>query len=86
MQFLGLVGARNQEARYFGFDKILSAMKGSSIGPMEKLKNVVDQSNYSDSKSEISVSESVATNRNNETILGDKIKKPFIDFLGVGYT
>ncbi|XP_058727366.1 transcription factor MYB54-like [Vicia villosa] len=82
---MGLFGARNQEARDFGFDKIFSAMKGSSIGHMEKLKSV-DQSNYSDSKSEVSVSESVATNRKNEAFLGDKIKKPFIDFLGVGYT
>ncbi|XP_004493239.1 transcription factor MYB56 isoform X3 [Cicer arietinum] len=54
----------------------------------------VDQSNFSDSNSEVSVSESVATNRSNLSISGEsenvgaavKINNmlPFIDFLGVG--
>jgi len=58
---------------------------------MEKLK-VADQSNHSYSNSEGSTSESVATNRNIGSILGDdenvgdKIKMPFFDFLGVGDT
>lgn len=51
----------------------------------------VDQSNVSDSKSEVSVSESVGTNGSNHLSnsgqsenVGDKIDMPFIDFLGVG--
>lgn len=78
-----------------GFDKFFSAKywKGScEDGHMGKLMSV-DQPNYSDSNSEVSESESVATNRTstNLSILGgseenvrDKIDMPFFDFLGVG--
>lgn len=58
---------------------------------MGKLK-IMDKSNYSDSISEVSISQSVATNKTNVSILGesenvkDKIKRSFIDFLGVGET
>lgn len=68
-----------------GFDKLC----GSWSGGTEKGKGV-DQSNNSDSKSEVSVSESVGTNRSNlsnsgeSENVGDKIDMPFIDFLGVG--
>ncbi|KAJ7976457.1 MYB transcription factor [Quillaja saponaria] len=59
-------------------------------GSMGKLMRGVDQSGYSDSNSELSVSESVGTNRNNlsmfvESVSGnDKVNMQFIDFLGVG--
>lgn len=70
-----------------GFDKFFGAWKGSCEGGS---MGVVDQSNYSDSNSEISVSESVGTNRSNLSIsgesgkVGENINMPFIDFLGVG--
>lgn len=53
------------------------------------MMGVVEQSN-SDSNSDISVSESVATNRRKLLIcgesekVGDNMSMPFIDFLGVG--
>ncbi|KAF7819230.1 transcription factor CSA-like [Senna tora] len=59
---------------------------GLSDGGMVEGKGA-DQSNNSDSKSEVSVSESVGTNRWNygESVnVGEKIDMPFIDFLGVG--
>jgi len=89
--FLGLLRERKAEAGDYGFAKICSTMRGCSQGHMGKLKSV-DQSNHSYSNSEVSVSESVATNVNNESILGesenvrDNIKVSFIDFLGVGDT
>ncbi|KAJ7971973.1 MYB transcription factor [Quillaja saponaria] len=58
-------------------------------GAMRKLMGV-DQSGYSDSISEVSVSESVGNYRANLSISGKsetgnvKINMPFIDFLGVG--
>ncbi|RDX88912.1 Transcription factor CSA, partial [Mucuna pruriens] len=71
------------------FKKYFGGWKAEYVG---KLKGVVDQSNFSDANSEVSVSESVATtNRSNLSIseesetVGDKINNmPFIDFLGVG--
>ena len=74
------------------FAKACSAMKElDNVYQMEKLK-ITDQSNNSDSNSESSASELPATNMNNGSILGDsenvgdKIKMPFFDFLGVGDT
>lgn len=88
----GLTGENKVPTGDVGFDKFFSAWKGScEDGHMGKLMTV-DQSNYSDSNSEVSVSESVATNSANASILGesenlsDKIKVSFIDFLGVGAT
>ncbi|KAL9331303.1 hypothetical protein ACSQ67_000913 [Phaseolus vulgaris] len=54
----------------------------------------VDQASFSDTNSEVSVSESVITNRSNLSIseekegetMGDKINMSFIDFIGVGTT
>lgn len=54
----------------------------------------VDQSSFSDANSDVSVSESVVTNRSNFSIseekeseaMDDKINMSFIDFLGVGAT
>lgn len=79
--------------RDVNFDKYFGACKKNE--QVEKLKLidvVVDQSNFSDSNSEVSVSESVTTNRSNISISGEsenvgvKINMllPFIDFLGVG--
>nr|QSD99634.1 MYB family transcription factor [Melilotus albus] len=88
---LGLLGEGKVEARDFDVAKICIAMKGSCVGQMGNYKSV-DQSNLSDLNSEVSASESVATNKNNESILEeseivrDKIKVSFIDFLGVGDT
>ncbi|GLT53677.1 hypothetical protein SLA2020_269340 [Shorea laevis] len=51
-----------------------------------------DQSGHSDSNSEVSAAESVATNKTDISVSGEnenineKIKMPFIDFLGVGAT
>ncbi|GAU31748.1 hypothetical protein TSUD_146350 [Trifolium subterraneum] len=87
-QYQGLLGERKVEAVDFGYDNIFSAMKGSYVRHMGKLKSQ-DQFNYSDSNSKASVSELVATIRHNVSILGenenvrDTIKVPFIDFLGV---
>lgn len=78
-----------------GFEnKFSGAWKGGTCeaGPVGKLMSV-DQSNFSDSNSEVTVSESVATNRSNLAVSGEsenvgdnKINMPFIDFLGVGAT
>nr|QSD99638.1 MYB family transcription factor [Melilotus albus] len=79
---MGLLGERKVEARD-DFAKSCHAMRSYSEGHIGKLKSV-DQSNQS--------SESVATNMNNGSNLGenqnvrDKIKRSFIDFLGVGDT
>ncbi|TKY62834.1 Transcription factor MYB44 [Spatholobus suberectus] len=74
------------------FNKFLGAWNGAcKAEPVGKLMGV-DQSNFSDANSEVSVSESVATNRSNLSIseesetVGYKISMPFIDFLGVGAT
>ncbi|XP_045795304.1 transcription factor MYB54-like [Trifolium pratense] len=73
------------------FDKYFGASKKQE--QVEKLKVIdVVQSNFSDSNSEVSASESVTTNRSNISISGESenigVKNfnmlPFIDFLGVG--
>ncbi|XP_061372538.1 transcription factor CSA-like [Gastrolobium bilobum] len=74
------------------FDKLFGAWNGTYKLESMGMLIGVDQSNFSDSNSEVSVSESVATNRSNLSIfgesenVGDKINMPFIDFLGVGAT
>lgn len=83
------IGVANATTGDVSFDKL--------FGPVGKLREVVvDQSNFSDSNSEVSVSESVATNRPNLSISGESdqnvghnkmnMPPPFIDFLGVGAT
>lgn len=75
-----------------GFDKFYCTGNGfHQPGPIETVM-VVDQSGHSDSNSEVSAVESVATNKinisvsgNNESMNG-KINTRFIDFLGVGTT
>lgn len=78
--------------RDVSIDKYFGASKKQE--QVEKLKVIdVVQSNFSDSNSEVSASESVTTNRSNISISGEsenvgiKINMlPFIDFLGVGAT
>ncbi|XP_061361022.1 transcription factor MYB52-like [Gastrolobium bilobum] len=89
---MSLYGESRVPTKDVGFDNIFSAWNGSHVrGSMVKLMGV-DQSNYSDSNSEVSVSESVANKKINLSISGesanggDKINMPFIDFLGVGAT
>lgn len=89
---MGMSGGSRAPTGDVGFDKFFSTWKGSyEHGHMGKLMGV-DQSNYSDSNSEVSVSESVTTNRTNlsnfgeSENVGDKINMSFIDFLGVGAT
>lgn len=91
---MGLYGERRVFTGDVGFDKFFCAWNGScETGLNGKLKGVVDQSNYSDSNSEVSIAESVATNRSTNISIsgesenkGDNINMPFIDFLGVGAT
>ncbi|TKY46345.1 Transcription factor MYB44 [Spatholobus suberectus] len=91
---MGLSGESRTPARDVGLDKFFSAWKGSCEAVHMGRLMGVDQSHYSDSNSsEVSVSESVATNRTNLSISGetenvgdDKANMPFIDFLGVGAT
>ncbi|XP_020206745.1 transcription factor MYB54 [Cajanus cajan] len=95
-ELMGVSGESMTPTRDVGFGKFFSAWKGScNAGHMGKLKGVVDQSHYSDSNSsEVSVSESVATNRatnlsisgESENVGDNKANMPFIDFLGVGAT
>lgn len=81
------------ESGMVNFDKFFGANSNNlKHGPVGKLMDV-DHSNFSDSNSEVSVSESVATNRakitisgENENVGGVKINMSFIDFLGVGAT
>ncbi|CAL0321623.1 unnamed protein product [Lupinus luteus] len=88
---LGLNGERVVQNEQVDFGNIFGAWNGSSF-QMGNVNGVVDQPNYSDSNSEVSVSESVSTKRTtnfsnsgeSENILYDNIQKPFIDFLGVG--
>ncbi|KAI4348511.1 hypothetical protein L6164_009226 [Bauhinia variegata] len=81
---IGSCGERVVTVGDMGFDKLFD-------GPMWKAVGF-DQSGYSDSNSEVSVSESVATNRTNLSIsgesenVGNKVSLAFIDFLGVGAT
>ncbi|XP_022742969.1 transcription factor CSA-like [Durio zibethinus] len=59
-------------------------------GPMGVVTGVDESAQSSDSNSEVSATESVATNRTNHSMSGEsangnqKINMPFIDFLGVG--
>ena len=78
-----------------GFDKYSMGWNGSSeSGHVGKhMMMNVDQSGYSDSNSEVSVSESVVATTNNHNMgefenVGDDgiMNKGFIDFLGVGAT
>ncbi|KAK7336322.1 hypothetical protein VNO77_16859 [Canavalia gladiata] len=84
---LGESRESGMETEGVNYEKLYGAWNGEG---MRKLMGVVDQSNFSDSNSEVSVSESVATNRSNLSIsveyenVGDRIKMAFIDFLGVG--
>ncbi|KAL2335136.1 hypothetical protein Fmac_016349 [Flemingia macrophylla] len=92
---MGISGESRTPARDVGFGKFFSARRGScNGGHMGRLKGA-DQSHYSDSNSsEVSVSESVATNRTtnlsisgeSENVGDNKASMPFIDFLGVGAT
>ncbi|RDY11619.1 Transcription factor CSA, partial [Mucuna pruriens] len=92
---MGLSGESRTPARDVGFDKYFGAWKGSrEAGHIRRLMGV-DQSHYSDSNSsEVTVSESVATDRTiNLSISGasknmgdNKANMSFIDFLGVGAT
>ncbi|KAI4301007.1 hypothetical protein L6164_034325 [Bauhinia variegata] len=90
---IGSSGERVVKVGDMGFDKFFVGWKGSSCEAGSIQKPVgLDQSGYSDSNSEVSVSESVVTNRTNLSVsgesetVGDKIKMAFIDFLGVGAT
>ncbi|XP_027353213.1 transcription factor CSA-like [Abrus precatorius] len=98
-QGLGSLRGQSKESgvatRDVNYDKFFGAWKSTcKAETVGKLKGVVvDQSNFSDSNSEVSVSESVATNRSNLSISGEsenvgdnKLNMPFIDFLGVGAT
>ncbi|XP_028761334.1 transcription factor MYB54-like [Neltuma alba] len=88
---MGLSNEMKSRTGDVGFDRMFVGRNGCNEGraQMGKLMGVVDQSN-SDSNSEISVSESVATNRTSLSICGesenggDNMNMPFIDFLGVG--
>ncbi|CAL0322842.1 unnamed protein product [Lupinus luteus] len=88
---IGLSREREVSTEDIGFDKFFGDWNGTSEPrrDMGKLM-VLDQSNFSDSNSEVSLSESVATNLFNLSIsresgnMGHKISMPFIDFLGVG--
>ncbi|KAK7266982.1 hypothetical protein RIF29_19644 [Crotalaria pallida] len=84
---LGLSGEKRVQTGAVGLGNFFRAGNGSfQFGTMGNLNGVVDQPYDSDSNSEGSVSESVAAaNRTtNLSVSGDKIQKPFIDFLGVG--
>lgn len=73
-------------------NKYFGGWNGSE--PVGKRLMGVDQSSFSDANSDVSVSESVVTNRSNFSIseekeseaMDDKINMSFIDFLGVGAT
>ena len=86
-----LSGESRTTARNGSFNKHIGAWKGScEAGHMGRLMGV-DQSHCSDSNSsEISVSESVATNKITNLSMYEKSdNRPnmlFIDFLGVGAT
>lgn len=76
-----------------GVNVLCGGIGFSGEGVRKEWKGVVEQSNNSDSKSEVSVCESVGTNGGNgnvsvygesENLVGDKIEMPFIDFMGVG--
>nr|KYP63918.1 Transcription factor MYB44 [Cajanus cajan] len=87
-QPFGSLMGQSREGGDVSFNKFFGAWKGEAVGKVMG----VDQSNFSDANSEVSVSESVATYRSNLSIseesetVGDKINMPFIDFLGVGAT
>lgn len=90
--FRSLIGQSSGEV---SLNKFVGGWNGArKVGHVGKLKGVVDESNFSDANSEVSVSESVATNRPNvsiseerETVGDNKVNNmPFIDFLGVGAT
>lgn len=76
------------------FDKLIGGGNGLyQTGPMGGVTMVgVDQTGQSDSNSEVSAAESVATNKSNITAFGENENKKkekissvaFIDFLGVG--
>ncbi|KAE9612538.1 hypothetical protein Lal_00033307 [Lupinus albus] len=78
---MGLSRERRVQAENIGFGKVFGSWIGPcQIGSMEKLKAMVEQRNYSDSNSGVSVSESVYGNEK----MDDMVQVPFIDFLGVG--
>ncbi|KAF3972144.1 hypothetical protein ACB098_09G136500 [Castanea mollissima] len=75
-----------------GFDKFYCTGNGFYQPGLMGTVMGVDPSGHSDSNSEVSAAESVATNKTGisvsgeNEILNEKIKMPFIDFLGVGAT
>ena len=90
---VGLSGEKGVTTRDFGFDKFFGTWNRlHEPGPTEKPISVLDKSNYSNSNSEVSVSELVATNMINISIpmetknVRAKANMSFIDFLGVGDT
>lgn len=75
-----------------GFDKFYCTGNGFYQPGLMGTVMGVDPSGHSDSNSEVSAAESVATNKTSISVSGEnenlneKIKMPFIDFLGVGAT
>lgn len=75
-----------------GFDKFYCTGNGFYQPGLMGTVMGVDPSGHSDSNSEVSAAESVATNKTSISVSGEnenlneRIKMPFIDFLGVGAT